>query len=56
MAYDEPEDENVDTFDGDPKNLRENDEISDAEEAFLEGYEEDSEEEEEKEDKDEEEF
>jgi hypothetical protein len=56
MVYEEQEEENIDTFDGKPEELRENDEISDAEEAFLEGYEQEPEEEEEKEEKEEEEF
>ncbi len=39
--------EQMDDFDGDPKDLREDDEITDAEEAFMEGYEKDADEEEE---------
>jgi len=47
--YEEETTEEVDTFEEDPENLRDNDEIDDAEEAFMEGYDKDAEEEEEKE-------
>ena len=43
-----------DDFQAAPENLREDDEISDAEEAFMEGYEADLNEEEEEKEKDEE--
>lgn len=49
MATEEYEEDNNDDFEGNPESLRDNDEIDDAEEAFMEGYEEDLEEEEEKE-------
>lgn len=49
MAVDEVEEEHNDDFESNPEELRDNDEINDAEEAFMEGYEEDTEEEEEKE-------
>jgi hypothetical protein len=39
----------ADDFESDPESLRDNDEIDDAEEAFMEGYEQDLEEEEEEE-------
>ena len=48
------EDAPADDFESDPEELRDNDEIDDAEEAFMEGYEEDLEEEEEE--KEQEEF
>ncbi len=41
------EDESVDDFQGTPESLREDDEITDEEEAFLEGYDKESDEEEE---------
>lgn len=49
MANEEYEDNAQDDFEADPEELRDNDEINDAEEAFMEGYDEDLEEEEEKE-------
>jgi hypothetical protein len=48
MAKEYAEDEeNIEEFEDKPAELRDNDEINDAEEAFMEGYEEDAEEEEE---------
>lgn len=44
MAIEEYEEDNNDDFENDPESLRDNDEIDDAEEAFMEGYEEDLEE------------
>jgi len=55
MANEESEEEPVvEDFDGDPQGLRDNDEISDAEEAFMEGYEDDEKEAEEEEKEEEE--
>ncbi|HIH31699.1 TPA: hypothetical protein HA235_03245 [Candidatus Woesearchaeota archaeon] len=48
MAKEEfEEDAPTDDFEDKPEELRDNDEINDAEEAFMEGFEEDTEEEEE---------
>lgn len=50
MAIEEYEEEPaVEGFEDKPEELRDNDEINDAEEAFMEGYDDDLEEEEEKE-------
>jgi hypothetical protein len=46
---DAPEEEVMDEFQATPEDLRENDEITDSEEAFMEGYESGLEEEEEEE-------
>jgi hypothetical protein len=51
MAEFEEEKTSTDSFEEKPEELRDNDEIDDAEEAFMEGYEEDSEDEEEEEEK-----
>jgi len=57
MAKEEyTEDAVVDDFQGTPETLRENDEITDEEEAFLEGYEKESEDEEEEKPEKEDEF
>lgn len=42
----EPGEESIDSFEEKPEELRDNDEIDDAEEAFMEGYENDADEEE----------
>lgn len=55
--YEDDAQQDIDNFETDPENLRDNDEIDDAEEAFMEGYDKDfDEDEEEKEDVLEEEF
>ena len=51
---DAPEEEVMDEFQATPEDLRENDEITDSEEAFMEGYESEQDEEEEKEEKEDE--
>ena len=45
--HEEETQEPVDSFEENPENLRDNDEINDAEEAFMEGYEKDADEEDE---------
>jgi hypothetical protein len=55
MSKDYPEEENETTeVEQNPESLRDDDEISDAEEAFMEGFESDLEEEEEEEEKEDE--
>jgi hypothetical protein len=49
--YEVAPDEAIDAFEEKPEDLRDNDEIDDAEEAFMEGYEDDADDEEPEEEK-----